>query len=289
MERFTYKELLTGLEEADAWLSEQGLAQHDRMRINKRNLAFLVQALDDGTLDSFMETASFERRSEVMCSLLESAEFVDSLSALRKQGCTLPAHVLQAALDGPVDLRLETSKSNRARNTMFEIAVAGRFARTGLRPVLGSEPDVLVELHNRRLLIQCKRVFSEAGLPGCLRDASDQLRRDLRSSCDPRDCGVIALSISRMFHQGDRVLVAEDEATLRYKLRQEVDGVRNKLANEYRKIRDPKIAGVLYHLFAPAILQNTGLYTAAHSVTIDHILGKSDGALLEKMRSHLGP
>lgn len=71
---------MNGLEEVDAWLCSQGLTQQlDRMRIVKRNLAFLAHAVDDGTLDRAMEESSGEHRRELMWSLAESAEFVDSL------------------------------------------------------------------------------------------------------------------------------------------------------------------------------------------------------------------
>ncbi len=288
MDKFTYQELLAQLEDTDVWLCRQGLTQQlDRMRVNKRNVAFLVQALEQGTLDKFMESASFEHRSELMCSLVEATEFADSLSALRRQGCTVPTHVLKAALDGPVDLRLEGPNNNRARNIMFEIAIAGRFARSGLNPVLGREPDILVELHNRRIFVQCKRVFSERGLSSCLSEAGDQLKRDLRLACNPRDCGLIALSISRIFQQGDKVLVAANEPTLRHKLRDEVDAVRTNLANHYRRVKEPKIAGLIYHLATPAVLQDSGLYTAAHSVAVDPMPRKSDAALLRDIAAHL--
>ena len=102
MDRFTYRELVNGLAEVDAWLCSQGLTQQrDRMRINKLSLEFLARAVDDGTLDRAMEEASGERRRELMWPLAESTEFVDSLKSLRGRGCDIPIHVLKRALDGP--------------------------------------------------------------------------------------------------------------------------------------------------------------------------------------------
>src|SRR5207302_661325 len=89
----------------------------------------------------------------------------------------------------------ESENSNRGRNTMFEIAIAGRLARAGLRPTLGGEPDVYTDFNDRRIFIQCKRVFSETAMSKRLLDAAEQLRRDLTKSCCPRDCGIIAISV----------------------------------------------------------------------------------------------
>jgi hypothetical protein len=76
-----------------------------------------------------------EKRREILWYLVESIEFVDAIGALRKSGCDIPKHVLEKALQGPADAYLEDNKSNQGRNAMFEIAVAGRAAFAGLRPV----------------------------------------------------------------------------------------------------------------------------------------------------------
>jgi hypothetical protein len=166
---------------------------------------------------------------------------------------------------------------------MFEIALAGKLAVGGLTPVLGGEPDIRVELNDRNVFIQCKRVFSRNGLSGCYRDANRQLKRDLGRSCNPRDCGVIAISISRICNDGDKILVVPSEDVLRQMLIDEIDSVRRDMAHAYRDVTDPKIAGVLYHLSTPAFREDIKLYVAAYSVTIDPIPGKSDAALLKAL------
>lgn len=288
MDRVTYQEILKDLEEIAQWLCGVTHRQFDRIRVHQRNVAALAQATNEGTLDQFIAGLGADKRREVMCSLTESMEFVDSIKALRKQDCRIPVPVLEAALDGPADLHFKDENSNRGRNTMFEIAIAGRVARAGLTPELGGEPDVRFDLEGRQILIECKRVFSEKGIARCLAVAGRQLKRDLARSCDPRDCGIIAVSISRVFNQGDKMFVARNEDMLRERLREEVDSVIQRQEGTYRNVRDPKIAGFLFHLSTPAFLEDVGLFMAAHSVTIHHIPGRSDSALLRKLAECIG-
>ena len=208
---------------------------------------------------------------------------MDSIEALRKQGCDIPDLVLETALNGPADLLSENEKSSDGRNTMFEISIAGRLARAGLRPTLGEEPDIHAEFNDRKIFIQCKRVFSEGAISKQLVKAAKQLKRDLANSCSPRDCGIIAISVSRAFNKGDKLLVARDEQALREKLQAEIDGIIRAGIKDYRDVKEPKIAGVLYHLSTPAFLEGVSMFMGAHSVTVVAIEGKSDKALLENL------
>ena len=289
METTKYRDLLKGLDDVDAWLCSHGLThQTDRIRRNRRDVAALADAFDAGKLDAFIKGAGDGRRRELMWSLAESMEFVDSIEALRAQGCDIPGHVLETALNGPADLLAENEKSNDGRNAMFEISVAGRMARAGLRPTLGEEPDVHAEFNDRKIFVQCKRVFSAAGISKQLVKAAKQLKRDLTKSCSPRDCGIIAISVSRAFNKGDKLLVAHDENALQEMLHAEIYGVIRTGIKDYRDVEEPKIAGVLYHLSTPAFLEGVGMYMGAHSLTVVAIDGKSDKTLLGDLARSLG-
>lgn len=272
----------------DAWLRSRGLNhQTDRVRRNRADLAELTEAFEAGRLDDFINNAGDDRRRELMWSLADSMEFMDSIEALRQQGCDIPSDVMQKALDGPADPLDESPTSNVGRNTMFEIALAGRFARAGLHPTLGQEPDIHLEFNNRKIFIQCKRIFSAHGVPRLLKEAARQLRRDMGRSSSPRDCGIVAISVSRLFNPGDKLLAVHDEDGIRDKLHAEIDGLIRANIKNYRDVKEPKIAGVLYHLSTPAYLEGIKMYIGAHSVTMVHIDGKSDKALLNDFAQSL--
>jgi len=208
-----YRDLLARMDAIDTWLCSRGLNhQTDRVRRNTADVAELTEVFEAGRLDDFIKNAGDDRRRELMWSLADSMEFVDSVESLRQQGCEIPDDVMQKALDGPADPLDESGTSNVGRNTMFEIALAGRFARAGLQPTLGQEPDIHLEFNDRKIFIQCKRAFSANAVPRLLKEAARQLKRDLGESCSPRDCGIIAISVSRLFNSGDKLLAVHDEA-----------------------------------------------------------------------------
>lgn len=117
--------------------------------------------------------------------------------------------------------------------------------------------------------------------------AGSKLKRSLIKSSNPRDCGLVAISITRIYNQGDKLLAIRNEDALRQKLRDDVDAVKDRCTRRYKDLNDPRIAGVLYHVQTPAYLEDVGLYTAAHSVTIDPLPGKSDRALLKTLEGYI--
>jgi hypothetical protein len=283
MERLNYHEIVDKFAEIDQWLCQKGLKQHDRIRIHRRNFTELAEAQDNGKLDQIASNLTGEKRREILWSFVESIEFVDAIEALRKAGCDIPRDVLEKALEGPSDAYLEDDRSNQGRNAMFEISMAGRAAFAGLQPRLGGEPDVFFEFENHRILVQCKRVLSENAIAKRISDAAKQLKRDLAASSNPRDCGLIAISISRLVNPGDKMLVVAAEADLRGALNHEVNKVIQRHDHVFRSVKDPKIAGILLQMATPAFVEEYGLFTVAQSATVYHIPGKSDAGLLQAM------
>jgi hypothetical protein len=93
--------------------------------------------------------------------------------------------------------------------------------------------------------------------------------------------------VSRLFNPGDKILVSHDENGLREKLHTEIDGLIRTNIRDYREVKEPKICGVLYHLSTPVYVEGVQMYMGAHSVTVVHIEGKSDKALLESLAGSL--
>ena len=281
MERLNYREIVEKFAEIDQWLREMGLNQYDRIRTHKRNITELAEAQDSGRLEQIARSLAGEKRREILWSFVESIEFVDAIDALRKSGSDVPKHLLEKALQGPPDAYLEDNKSNQGRNAMFEIAVAGRAAFAGLRPRLGGEPDVFFEFEKRRIFVQCKRVLSATGVAKRIGEAAKQLKRDLATSSDPRDCGLIAISISRLVNPGDKMLAVAAEPDLRRVMNNEIDKVIGRHDRIFRELREPKTAGIIFQMATPAFVEEYGLFTVAQSATIYPIPGKSDVGLLK--------
>ena len=282
-----YREIVEKLAKIDRDLSKMDLNQHDRIRRHQRNITKLADALDEGRFEKIAVQLPAEQRREILWSFVESIEFTDAMDALRGQGCAVPKDVLERALKGPADLYLENEKSNQGRNTMFEITIAGRAAFAGLKPQLGREPDVFFEFENRRIFVQCKRVLSEAALSKRIPEAEKQLKRDLAASCDPRDCGLIAVSVSRLINPGDQMLSVGIEQDIRKVLSQEIVALSQRVRPIWSRVKHPKIAGVLFHMATPSFVQEYGGFIAEQCAAIFAIPERSDTGLLRLLAKRI--
>lgn len=253
------------------------------MRVHEDNICELARATDEDRLEEIADGLAGDKRREILWSFVESIEFVDAMDALWAQGCDVPRSVLNRALQGPADAYLEDSNSNLGRNTMFEITIAGRAAQAGLRPQLGGEPDVFFEFAGRRMFVQCKRVFSEKAVAKRIAEAAKQLKRDLRASCNPRDCGLVAISVSRLINAGDKMLIIPTENDIPGALGREIDDLITKHKKVCKDVEDPRIAGILFHVVTPSFVEELKLFTVAQSATVYHIPGKSDETLLRML------
>ena len=104
--------------------------------------------------------------------------------------------------------------SNLGRNTLFELRLASRFVEAGYCPILYKDhPDLLVPTLNMNYSIECKRLFSSESFENLIKKAIKQLIRfSLRDY--PENLGLVAVSISRYYHRGDKKISMESSESL---------------------------------------------------------------------------
>jgi hypothetical protein len=106
------------------------------------------------------------------------------------------------------------SGSNQGRNTLFELRLSARLAQAKFKPQLTSDhPDILVSAGMNEYAIECKRVFSKYRFEKLTLDAIDQLKNYTLSKF-PHRIGLVAVSITRHFHQGDMKINAKNPEQL---------------------------------------------------------------------------
>lgn len=101
---------------------------------------------------------------------------------------------LEKIVGGTTSIYTETTSSNEARNTQFELVICALLRRAGLiaEPDLtGEDPDVRVLLDDSRIELQCKRPFSSP--KNSLRAARRQL------TTHGAVLGMYALDLTRVF------------------------------------------------------------------------------------------
>lgn len=146
------------------WLRSMGFDKHHRLSIHRKNIEEILDARAGGRYQDFRRGLSEPDQRERLWSICESVEFVDAIHPLVDKSPPGIQNVLENALQGPVDLFVETEKTNQGRNATFEIVIGGLFVRAGFDVEFRVNPDIFTEYSGRPVAIQCKRPFKAASL-----------------------------------------------------------------------------------------------------------------------------
>ncbi len=259
------KEVLERFKRVDGFLHSfelVGVADRGRFGEYRRRIERTLQEFDDVEDPASRSQAEKSFLEEGLAgygvALTESEEWAEVVPYL--EGCD-PEIVRQKVKDilsGPRLPLDESATSNHARNTLFELNMAARLSRAGLKPELGKGTDVRCQIRDRQVLIECKRPFREEGVGPNLRKAAGQLREALRN--EPAGArGVIAVSLTRLVSKGERYIIASSEAVAKRGLGDQLlaivsgsESVLTSLGNQ--------IVGVLFHVIALVQLLDRGVY-----------------------------
>jgi len=247
-----------------AWAHQLGITSHTRFHIYKSNIEWL--RAHDGVDERprvYAQVASEGRLNEMLSTMTESIELVETIPALRRLGVVIPKNLLRRAFSGPADMSLEDRTSNEARNAMFELSVAAMAARRGLTPMLSStNPDVSFEFGGRLVKIECKRVLSVNRIMERLNEGTKQLKKSVRSATS--DIGIVAISLSKLVNPGDRFLVSgSPHEDLSKQLHDALKANEQELGRMHR----PWASGFIFYLSTAAYVPGRG-YIPTNSGTI---------------------
>jgi len=264
-------------------LVEQGRFAEHRRRIQE--LIPLV-ALDDVTN---LSRPSLEQLQEgqvhFATSLIEALEFAEALEQLQGVSPEALKRKLEIVLTGPPLLADENASStNAARNTLFELYLASRIVAGGLTVELGDHPDLRCPMGVAEILIECKRPFAPTGVDRAVKQALEQLKRQIPSR--PAGAfGLIAVSVARVLNPGDTFLSYYDERRasegLSRMLLEISEQERTKRAL-LEVAKDARIVGALFHVNTIALDRTVERFTLAVQVNVHPL------ALGQEALQHLG-
>ena len=203
---------------------------------------------------------------EILWSLGEATELADIYCCLP----TLPLKVMRekfgAVLNGPLDPQSETSASNLARNTVFELHLAGYLNKNGIPAELCHNPDIACVVGSRTLFVQCKRPFSRRKINYNMKLACKQLSRDLDLASGPQARGVVAISLSRAVNPGNMFMEVNTEADLTAAMAAEIKPLAE--ASVEALIRGPRIVGAVFHVSTAAYVKDINEYRTSQLLAV---------------------
>ncbi len=258
----SYDEILHSLASLEALLRSGGLGDDElnRLRSHASHVEKIEAARLTGNLDGL-------DRDQTLWSLIEASEFADIHHGMATYAPRSLAEKFKLILKGPNHPSDETDSSNLARNTAFELNLASRLRSRGFEISLPHNPDILCNLGDVEVFIQCKRPFSAQTIPRNITRAARQLTRDLNSAAGRNVRGVIALSVSRVVNSGGEVYRASTTEVIGDGLMQEI----RTLVEPYpwQLIKDDRIIGSVFHIITPSVIEDLGsLLSAAQELAV---------------------
>jgi hypothetical protein len=275
LSRRDYSEILSDLEDFDAYLEKIGIARpHDRLRKMIANIREVEKYRIEGKL---LSLNSHPRMAEFVWSLVEGLEFTNIFQGLRDYDPTILKLLLQKVLRGPIQPAHENNTSNEARNIAFELMLGAGLRRAQAEVTLGTQADLIINHAGSSIYIECKRPRSEDGIGQNLKRARRQLRQHFASNRYPKSAaGLIAISISKAINSGSNWFLVDEEAQIGLGLSRDVGRVHQSHRREYDSEDYAKVLGTIYQIFTPVYVRETGVITAAWQTEIflhtDHLV-----------------
>ena len=185
--------------------------------------------------------------------LFDATEIHEIFRAFGTENTPALKEKVRRAVYGPIAPLSEQPSNSTARNAMFELSLAADWKNGGAQVVLG-EPDIELILALTRFLVECKRPFYDHSVGGNIKEAASQLGAELDKPGREKDYGIVAISLSRSFTQGDLVCFADESegrdfvnATLQWL----IDENREAWGVNGSESFHERIVAVMFHLAVP--------------------------------------
>ena len=88
------------------------------------------------------------------------------------------------------------SKTDQSRDFAFELSMASRFIKAGYEVDLRTITDIVVQVNDRKLYVECKRVKSEKQLEKRVKEANTQTKTRIKNDTSSKSRSFIALNLT---------------------------------------------------------------------------------------------
>jgi len=260
-----YADIIHDLEELEKYLRRLGLRRSPkRLQILQAKLREIEQARVQNRSESLNTRPDVV---DLVWAVVEGQEFSDIYKGISGYDEQTVKTLMQRAFKGPLNPGLETPNTNVGRNTVFELRLGASLRRAGACVKLGGQADLLIDHAGAHVYIECKRPFYERNIRRRVIEARAQLQNRFRTDSHQLVVGLVAISVSRTVNPGSNMFIV-DEAGALHELEDEVSRLHRQYSADYDQLVDPRLLGIVYHLFTPAYVKKSRLLTAASQVSI---------------------
>lgn len=181
------KDLESAYGEACEWISSLGIDyKKTRFGAYEKDLVEFIKNGGKGTAEEKVRT--------FFNAHLEANELIRIKSSFDSLGSDQDLDTIRKSVSG--QRFRNASKKDQSRDFAFELGMASRFLKAGYKVDLRSITDLVVEIHGRRLYVECKRLKSDKQLEKRVKEANEQIKRRLNQDKSSKARGMIALNLT---------------------------------------------------------------------------------------------
>lgn len=169
--------------------------------------------------------------------LQELSRILKVLDTIDEESLEIFISKLRTVFKGPLLMIDEDENSNMGRNTLFELDLFSRLIKNGYKARLHHDhPDISFQVEEREYVIECKRIYKPETLVKNARVAVSQLTTYSLEEPKPEGIyaryGIVAISLSRYIHTGDKLFEAKSEEAAAGRIRYELEKIFNENKEE---------------------------------------------------------
>lgn len=284
----SYEDIFLQYSAAMSWMEELGI------KLSAGRTAHYKRVI--GRWKDMYMTATPVQAQEVYADFISSMFEVNAFITVHKAFKNSPIaqitsiiQKLEKGVNGPMNAVSETSDSSTARNFLFEATIAAKSHRPdrGVEAILNAKSDTGIQIDGKKIWIECKRVTTIRKIEGNVRKAVKQLAVIFAGEVGSGHRGMVALDISKILNQGDKIYFAKNDDELLASISTIMDDFINKYCPIWERIYGDgqrKIIGTIINFSFMATSQSRNLVVYASQMALSPRQGAAKSDVLIQKR-----
>lgn len=216
----------------------------------------LIRARNRGVTENEYFSKSkllYEKSVSSLYQLYDLSKIFSVITSTEKSQLPIISKKINIVCKAPLLMMDENPNTNEGRNTLFELRLFSRFISKGFKPQLSlNHPDILLQINERQYVFECKRPFKINTLVTNVNDAISQLKQ--YSLVSNNNFGIVAVSITRCIHPGDKRLEVASELIAKTQLQQDMKDIVNRYRSEVFRNFSIRIPALLIEFSDRAVI-----------------------------------